>query len=50
MKSERKKTVRLLTLGNKMRVAGGEVGGWGNWVMGVKVGMGCNEHWVLYKT
>ena len=30
---------RLLTLGNKQRVAEGEVGGgWGNWVMGPKEG------------
>ena len=26
------------------------VEGWGNWVMGVKEGTRCNEHWVLYKT
>ena len=29
---------RLLTIGNKLRVAGGE-GRWGNWVMGIKEGM-----------
>ena len=23
-------------------------GGWGNWVMGIKEGTWCNEHWVLY--
>ena len=23
--------------------------GWGNWVMDIKGGMRCNEHWVLYK-
>ena len=28
---------RLLTLGNKQKVAEG-VGGWGNWVMGTKEG------------
>ena len=30
---------RLLTIGNKLRVAGGEVGGeWGTWVTGIKEG------------
>ena len=24
--------------------------GWGNWVMGIKEGIGCHEHWVLYAT
>ena len=35
-KSERETNhERLLTIGNKLRFAGGEVGGgWGNWVMG----------------
>jgi len=28
----------------------GEVGGWGNWVMGIKEGTWCDEHWVLYAT
>ena len=42
---------KFLTLGNKMRVAGGEVGGGrSNWVMGIKKGIWCNEHWVLYAT
>ena len=38
--SEREKNhERLLTIGNKLRVAGGEVDlGWGNWVMGIKEG------------
>ena len=22
--------------------------GWGNWVMGIKEGTGCNKNWVLY--
>ena len=38
----------LLTQGNKLRGAGEEVGGWDNWVMGLKESMWCNEHWVLY--
>ena len=25
-------------------------GGWGNRVMGIKEGMCCDEHWVLYTT
>ena len=43
---------RLLTLRNKLRVAGGEVGvgGWGNWVMSIKEGTQCDEHWMLYAT
>lgn len=47
-KSKRKtKCERFLTLRNKPRVVGGRcVGGWGNWVMGVKgardvTGAGC---------
>ena len=41
MKSERKTNhKRLLIIGNKLKVAGGEVvGGWGNWVMDMKEGM-----------
>jgi len=40
---------RLLYIENKLRVAGGEVGGgWVKWVMGIKECTGCNEHWVLY--
>lgn len=27
-----------------------EGGGWGNQVMDIKEGMGCNEHWVLHTT
>ena len=40
MKSERETNQkRLLTIGNKLRVVGGEVGvGMGVWVMGVKEG------------
>ena len=39
MKSERETNhKRLLSLRNKLRVAGGVVGGWGNWVMGIKEG------------
>ena len=42
---------RLLTLRNKVRVAGEEVAGaWGNRMMGMKEGTGWNEHWVLYAT
>ena len=40
---------RLWTLGNKLRASGG--GGWGIWdglVMGIKEGMYCMEHWMLY--
>ena len=49
MKSEKETNhKRVLTIGNKLRVAGGE--GWGNWVMDIGEGMCCNEHWVLYKT
>ena len=31
---------RLLTIGNKLRVAGREIGGgmWGNWMIGIKEG------------
>ena len=38
MKSERETNhKRLLTLGNKLKVAGGEERrGWDNWVMGIK--------------
>ena len=42
---------RFLATENNLRVAGGEVGGeMGNRVMGMKEGMWCNEHWVLYAT
>ena len=42
---------RLLTIEDKLRVAGGEVGGgWGNWVMGIKEGLWCDEHWVSHAT
>ena len=34
-----RQTMRLLIIGNKLRVAGGEgVGGWSNCVMGIKEG------------
>ena len=40
---------RLRTLGNKLRISEGRgLGGWGSWVMGIKEGMCCDEHWVLY--
>ena len=41
MKSERETNhKRLLTIRNKLKFAGREgVGGWGNWVMGIKEGM-----------
>ena len=40
MKSERETNhKRLLIIGNKLRVAGGNGGGgWGGWVMGIKEG------------
>ena len=33
---------------NKLRVDGGEVGGWVKWVMSIKDGTYCHEQWVLY--
>ena len=34
---------------NTLRVDGGEVvGGWAKWVMGIKEGASCDEHWVLH--
>ena len=43
----------LLTIENKLRVAGGVLGeGWGGWVkqvMGIKEGT-CDEHWVFYRS
>lgn len=37
--------------GNKCRDAEGEkVEGWGNWMMGIKEGTWCSEHWVFYAT
>ena len=40
--------MRLLTIGNKPRVAGGKVHGeWAKRVMGIKEGT-CDDHWVLY--
>ena len=34
-----RKTMRLLAIRSKLRVAGGKGGrGWGNWVMGIKKG------------
>ena len=42
---------RPLSTENKLRVPGGEVGGgWGNWLMDIKEGPCCHEHWVLYAT
>ena len=39
-KSEKEQAIRDLTIGNKLRVAEGEMGGeWGNWMMGIKEGM-----------
>ena len=50
-KSERETNhKRLLIIRNKLRVAGEEWLGWGNWVMGIKEGVWCYEHWVLYAT
>lgn len=37
-----KQPIRDSTIGNKLRVAGGE-GGWGNWVMGIR--RACEKHW-----
>ena len=50
MKTEKEANHKgFLTIGNRLRVAGGEVsGGWGNWVMGIKDSSWGNEHWVLY--
>ena len=40
---------RLQTLGNKLRVSEGRgVGEWDRLVMGIKEGMYCMVHWVLY--
>ena len=40
---------RLWTPGNKLRVLGGRgVRGWVSLVKGIKEGVYCNEHWVLY--
>ena len=45
MKSEREINLkRLIIIGNKLKIAGGKVGE----QMGIKEGMWCNEHWVLY--
>ena len=39
---------RLLTIEDKLRVAGGEAGGgWVKWVIGIKQ-CTCDEHWVMY--
>ena len=41
----------LLTIENKLMVMGGEVDGgvgWVKYVMGIKEGTCCNEHWMLY--
>ena len=43
------KNERLWTLGNKLGASEGKVvGGWASLVMGIKEGMYCLEHWVLY--
>ena len=40
---------RLLNTENKLRIAGGDVGGgWAKWVVGIKEGTCWNERWVLY--
>ena len=40
---------RLLTIENKLRGAGEELGGeWARCVMGIKEGTCSDEHWVLY--
>ena len=40
--------MRLLTVENKLRIAGEEIDeGWAKWVMDIKEGT-CNELWVLY--
>ena len=47
-KKRGKPEIILLTIENKLRVAGEEMGRrWVNWVRGIKVGI-CDEHWVLY--
>ena len=39
---------RLLTLGNKLRVAGGEVGGQGKWVMVIKEAHDVKSTWLFH--
>ena len=40
---------RLWTLGNKLRASEGRrVGDWARTVRGIKEGIYCMEHWVLY--
>ena len=40
---------RVLNTGNKLRVAGGVLGGgWAKWGMGIKEGPCGDEPWVLY--
>ena len=42
---------RLWTLGSKLRASEGRgLGEWDRLVMGIKEGMCCDEHWVLYIT
>lgn len=41
---------RLLTIGNREWLEGKWVEGYGNWVMDIKEGMYCDEHWSLYIT
>ena len=41
--------MRLLNIDNKVKVAGGVVGGgWGKWARGIKGDTCWDEHWVLY--
>jgi len=43
------KNKRLLTMENKLKVDGGRWrGGCTRWVMDIKGGTCCDEHWVLY--
>lgn len=45
---EESKPLRLLTIENRLRVAGKEVtGGEAKWAMGIRKGT-CAEHWFLY--
>ena len=41
---------RLWTPGNKLRVTEGRGGEMSNRVMGIKEGLGCDEHWLLDAT
>ena len=52
MKSERETNhERLFIIGkNWGSLEGRRVRGWDYWVMGIKEGTLCDEHWVTYKT